>query len=101
MDLPAITYTGRPTRSVFRRVDPPQTVVVDLGVLFPRQPFYEGRYNPDGLQMRARAHGQLTCWGMCRDGMWWGLVTYPIEFGEKCRTVTHWIPAWILLKVSR
>lgn len=39
---------------MFRRVDPPQAVVVDLGVLFPRQPFHESRYNPDGLQMRAR-----------------------------------------------
>ncbi len=99
MDLPAITYTGRPTREVFRPVDPPQTVIVDLGVLFPRQPHYDGRYNPDGLQMRARVEGRLTCWGMCTDGMWWGLCAYAIEFGGKRRTVRHWIPAWMLLKV--
>lgn len=100
MDLPAIVDTGRPVRPVFRRVDPPQAVIVDLGVLFQHQPFHEGRWHPNGLQMRARADGRLTCWGLCQDGMWWGLVTYPIRFGEKQRTVTHWIPAW-MLKVDR
>jgi len=103
MDLPAIVRTGRPDegidhRPVFRRVDPPQKVVVDLAVLFPRQPFHDGRVHPDGLRMRARAAGKLTMWGMCTDGAWWGLVTYSIQFGEKRRTVTHWIPSWILLK---
>jgi hypothetical protein len=29
--------------------------------------------------------------------MWWGLVSYPIRFGPKRKTVTQWmIPAWTL-----
>jgi hypothetical protein len=46
--------------------------------------------------MHGVVEGKLTCWGMCEQGNWWGLVTYPIAFGPKEKTVTHWIPAWVL-----
>jgi hypothetical protein len=35
-------------------------------------------------------------WGICEQGDWWGLVAYPISYGSKQKTVTHWIPAWTL-----
>ena len=40
--------------------------------------------------------GRLTCWGMCEQGFWWGLVTYEIAYGARRNRVTHWIPAWTL-----
>lgn len=64
--------------------------------MFIRQPFHEGHGHPDGLQMRARVDGKLTCWGLDTEGQWFGLVEYPIRFGEKRRTIRHWIPAWML-----
>jgi len=47
-------------REVFRRVDPPFAVLVDLSTLFPRQPHGRGRDHPHGLQMTAIVEGQLT-----------------------------------------
>jgi hypothetical protein len=87
---------GMPGPSVFRRVDPPQVVLVDLATLFPRAPHQRGRYQAGGLQMHAVVEGKLTCWGLCEQGHWWGLVTYPITFGSTTRSVTHWVPAWVL-----
>jgi hypothetical protein len=89
---------GRPAPAVFRRVDPPQRVLVDLSTLFPRAPHSagRGRYHPGGLQLHAVVVGRLTCWGRCEWGQWWGLVTYSIVFGPQARPVTHWIPAWVL-----
>jgi hypothetical protein len=46
--------------------------------------------------MHRVVEGKLTCWGMCEHGYWWGLVTYPIAFGSNVKTVTHWVPAWVL-----
>ena len=40
--------------------------------------------------------GRLTCWAICEQGHWWGLVTYAIAYGPRRRSVTHWIPAWVL-----
>ncbi len=62
-DLQAIGYCGQPVREVFRRVDPPRIVLIDLGRLFPREPHSDGRYHPFGLQMHAVVEGELTCWG--------------------------------------
>lgn len=80
-DLQAIGYGGQPVRDVFRRVDPPMAVLVDLTALFPRQPHGRGRYHPNGLQMAKVIEGQLTWWALCEQGAWWGLVTYPIRHG--------------------
>lgn len=96
MAMQAIGYNGQPLRDVFRPVDPPIPVLVDLTVLFPRQPHRRGRYHPNGLQMHKVATGRLSCWGLCEQGDWWGLVTYPITFGTQARSVTHWVPAWTL-----
>lgn len=96
MDLQWIGYCGQPTREVFRRVDPPRTVLVDLAALFPRQPHASGRFSPKGLHMHGIVEGKLTCWGLCEQGYWWGWVTYPITFGAEAKPVTHWIPAWML-----
>lgn len=95
-DLAAIGYTGAPLRPPLRPVRPPVPVRVDLAALFPREPHRRGRHHPGGLQMHAVVTGTLSCWGMCEQGEWWGLVTYPITFGSTRRTVTHWVPAWTL-----
>jgi hypothetical protein len=98
VELQAIGYGGQPVGPVFRRVDPPRTVLIDLTTLFPRQPHAAGagRYHPFGMQLHKIVEGQLTCWGICEQGAWWGLVTYLIRFGPKSRPVTHWVPAWTL-----
>ena len=95
-ELAAIGYHGQPLRSPFRPVRPPAEVLIDLAVLFPRQPHRTGRYHPHGLQMHRVVSGRLSCWGLCEQGEWWGLVTYGIHHGSQRRTVTHWVPAWTL-----
>ncbi|BDY31448.1 hypothetical protein [Mycolicibacterium mageritense] len=95
-DMQAIGYSGRPVRDNFRAVRPSVTVLVDLTSLFPREPHSTGRYHPFGLQMNRIVEGELTCWALCEQGHWWGLVTYPIRYGANTKTVTHWIPAWML-----
>ena len=93
---PALGYNGQPVREPFRSVRPPVPVLVDLTVLFPREPHRNGRYHPHGLQMHKVVEGRLSCWGMCEQGDWWGLVTYEIAYGSRRREVTHWVPAWTL-----
>jgi hypothetical protein len=95
-DLASIGYNGQPVRNPFRVVRPPITVLIDLTVLFPREPHRTGRYHANGLQLHKVVEGRLTCWGICEQGDWWGLVTYPIAYGSKRKTVTHWVPAWTL-----
>lgn len=95
-ELQSIGYNGQPLQQAFRRVDPPVTVLVDLAALFPREPHRAGGYNPAGLQMHSVVEGRLTCWGICEQGFWWGLVTYEIAYGPRRKAVTHWIPAWML-----
>ena len=97
-DLQSIGHGGQPTPVVFRAVDPPQDVLVDLVALFPREPHSRGRYHPFGLQMHKVVRGELTRWGMCEQGHWWGPVSYPVSHGPKSDLVTHWIPAWMLKK---
>ena len=96
MDLATIGYHGQPVRPPFRPVRPPLPVLVDLTVLFPRRPHRSGRYHPHGLQLDRVVTGALSCWGLCEQGEWWGLVSYPIVYGTHRRTVTHWVPAWVL-----
>jgi hypothetical protein len=95
-DLASIGYNGQPARNPFRVVRPPISVLIDLTVLFPREPHRSGRFQPNGLQLHKVVEGRLTCWGICEQGDWWGLVTYPIAYGSKCKNVTHWVPAWTL-----
>jgi len=95
-DLAAIGYNGQPLPSPFRPVRPPARVLVDLSALFPRRPHRTGRYHPQGLQMDAVVTGTLSCWGLCEQGEWWGLVTYGIAYGARRKSVTHWAPAWTL-----
>ena len=95
-DLASIGYNGQPARNPFRVVRPPISVLIDLTVLFPREPHRSGRFQPNGLQLHKVVEGRLTCWGMCEQGDWWGLVTYPIAYGSKRKNVTHWVPAWTL-----
>ena len=80
---PSIGYNGQPVREPFRLVRPPVAVLVDLTVLFPRQPHRDGRYHPHGLQMHKVVEGRLSCWGICEQGDWWGLVTYEIAYGSR------------------
>jgi hypothetical protein len=94
--LPSIGYNGQPLRDPVRLVRPPIPVLIDLTVLFPREPHRDGRYHPHGLQMHKVVEGRLSCWGICEQGDWWGLVTYEIVYGAKRKAVTHWVPAWIL-----
>ena len=96
MDLASVGYHGQPVRPPFRPVRPALPVLVDLTVLFPRRPHRTGRYHPHGLQMDSVVAGTLTCWGLCEQGEWWGLVSYPIAYGSQRRQVTHWVPAWVL-----
>lgn len=95
-DLQSIGHTGQPAQAAFRRVDPPISVLVDLGAVFPREPHSTGGYHPAGLQMHSIVEGTLTCWGLCEQGHWWGWVTYQVAYGPNCRDVTHWVPAWTL-----
>lgn len=94
--LASIGYNGQPLPGPFRPVRPPVAVLIDLTVLFPREPHRSGRYHPNGLQLHKVVEGQLSCWGICEQGDWWGLVTYPVDFGARHKTVTHWVPAWTL-----
>lgn len=50
--------------------------------------------------MLSVVEGRLTCWAVCEQGDWWGLVTYPIAHGPTTSAVTHWIPAWVLKKAE-
>lgn len=94
--LATIGYHGQPLRPPFRPVRPPAPVLIDLGALFPRAPHRTGRYQPDGLQMDRVVAGTLSCWGLCEQGEWWGLVSYAIGHGGQRQRVTHWAPAWTL-----
>ena len=87
-ELQSIGYNGQAVQQAFRRVDPPVTVLVDLAALFPREPHRAGCYNPAGLQMHSVVEGRLTCWGVCEQGYWWGLVTYEIAYGPRRKPVT-------------
>ena len=49
--LGSIGYNGQPVRNPFRVVRPPITVLIDLTVLFPREPHRTGRYQANGLQL--------------------------------------------------
>lgn len=98
-ELQSIGYHGQPVQQAFRRVEPPVAVLVDLAAVFPREPHRAGGYNPTGLQMHAVVEGTLSCWGLCEQGYWWGLVTYDIAYGAKRKSVTHWIPSWTLKRV--
>jgi hypothetical protein len=95
-ELQSIGYHGQPMPQAFRRVDPPVAVLVDLAVVFPREPHRAGGYHPTGLQMHSIVEGRLSCWGLCEQGFWWGLVTYEIAYGPSRKAVTHWIPSWTL-----
>lgn len=99
VELAAIGHHGAPLRPTLRPVRPPAAVLVDLAVLFPRQPHRVGRYHPDGLQLDRIVAGTLSCWGLGEQGDWWGLVSYPVSYGAERRTVTHWVPAWTLRQV--
>lgn len=46
--------------------------------------------------MHKVVEGMLSCWGLCEQGDWWGLVTYEIAYGSERKTVMHWVPAWTL-----
>ena len=96
MDLATIGYHGQPVRPPFRPVRPPLPVLVDLTVLFPRRPHRTGRYPPPGRRLDRVVAGALGCWGLGEQGEWWGLASYPIVYGTHRRTVTHWVPAWVL-----
>lgn len=95
-DMQPIGWGGQPVRDPFRAVRPPVAVLVDLTVLFPRRPHRAGRYHPNGLQLHKVVEGRLSCWGICEQGDWWGLVTYDIAYGSRRRAVTHWVPAFVL-----
>ena len=99
--MQSIGYNGQPARDPFRRVDPPVRVLVDLTVLFPREPHRTGRYNPQGLQLHKVVEGRVTCWGLCEQGDWWALVTYEIAYGARKKPVTHWVPGWVLRPINR
>ena len=100
VDLQPIGYSGQPMPLSFRVVRPPVAVLIDLAALFPRQPHRRGRYHPAGLQMHKVVEGRLTCWGLCEQGDWWGLVTYRVQYGPRSKPVTHWVPGWMLRRIQ-
>ena len=99
-ELASIGYNGQPLRPPLRPVRPPVPVLLDLSALFPRLPHGQGRYQPSGLQLHKIVTGTLSCWGLCEQGQWWGLVTYDVAFGAERRPVTHWVPAWMLRRAN-
>jgi len=98
-ELASIGYNGQPVRPPLRPVRPPVAVLLDLAALFPRHPHRVGRYHPHGLQLHRIVTCRLSCWGLCEQGDWWGLVTYDVTFGAHHGAVTHWVPAWTLRRV--
>lgn len=98
--LASIGYNGQPLRPPLRPVRPPVPVLVDLAALFPRHPHQKGRHQPRGLQLHKVVTGTLSCWGLCEQGEWWGLVSYDVDYGAESRAVTHWVPAWMLLPAA-
>src|ERR1700761_8722371 len=95
-DLASIGYNGQPVRNPFRVVRPPITVLIDLTVLFPREPHRSGSFYANGLQLHKVVEGRLSGWGRCDQGAWWGCLTSPIVYVSKRKPVTHWVPAWTL-----
>lgn len=98
--LADIGYHGQPLRPPVRPVRPPVPVLLDLTALFGRQPHGARRYQPNGLQLHRIVAGTLSCWGLCEQGDWWGLVTYDVAYGAQRRPVTHWVPAWTLRRAG-
>ena len=35
------------------------------------------------MQMHKVVEGSLSCWGICEQGDWWGLVTYEVAYGSR------------------
>ena len=97
--MASIGYNGQPVRPPLRPLRPPVPVLVDLTVLFPRQPHRVGRYHPYVLQMHRVVAGWLRCWGLSEQGDWWGLVSYDVVHGSDRGAVTHWVPAWTLRRI--
>lgn len=88
--------SGRPgNASAFHHVGH-RAVLIDLAALFPTPPHFEGRYQPDGLQIRSVHLGVLTAWSMDDWGCWFGRVTYTVKTTSREEQVTHWVPAWAL-----
>ena len=73
-----------------------RAVLIDLAALFPTPPHFEGRYQPDGLQIRAVHTGVLTAWMKDEWGCFFGRVTYTVKAKDREEKVTHWVPAWAL-----
>ncbi len=95
-DLASIGYNGQPAaQSVSGGASADHCADRSDGALSARAAPV-GRYHANGLQLHKVVEGRLTCWGICEQGDWWGLVTYPIAYGSKRKTVTHWVPAWTL-----
>ena len=90
----SIGYNGQPAREPFRRVDPPVPVLVDSSALHPPPPhrLQPGRSTGEPRCARCApvvgSHPNTACG--C------GLVTYTIDYGPRCGSVTHWMPAWML-----
>ena len=99
-NLASIGYNGRRCGPRCARCDRRSPVLVDLGAIFPAPPAPHRALPPAGTADAQVVTGTLSCWGLCEQGEWWGLVTYDIRFGPHCRAVTHWVPAWTLRRAT-
>lgn len=90
---------GQPRRPAFVKV-PAREVLIDLVALYPLPPHLDGKYHPDGLQIRQIHRGVLTEWGISEStGEWFGKVTYTVRARLREDTVTQWVPGWCLKPV--
>ena len=70
-----IGYNGQPLRGRSARSGQPCRSLIDLNRVVPRRPHRDGHYHPHGLQLHKVVEGTLSCWAVCEQGDWWGLVT--------------------------
>ncbi|WP_037363046.1 hypothetical protein [Nakamurella lactea] len=88
---------GTPTtRSPVRAVEPPQTVLIDLGALYGRQPHFR---RPNVLliaSLHYTAVAELDAWVLAETG-WFGACRYRVKlaYGQYIEQ-NHLVPAWAL-----
>ncbi len=82
-----------------RLVDPPLTVTVDLGALFPPGPGQSNtqplRISKGGLAVTGYAAGELLAWARTTSGAWIGCVRFVVEPANKLGQVPmlQWMPS--------
>jgi hypothetical protein len=80
-----------------RRVDPPQAVYVDLGVLWPPRRVRWGQDTPlwvrsSGVQVNTAVPGLATECVLTSTGDWWVLCEYSVKVGNTTLALSALVP---------